>query len=70
MAISAEKMITIGKAQGLFSKWFGTFIPYKLAIKVGIIKIMEMEASCFMTTFRLFEMTDANASIIPLWMSE
>jgi hypothetical protein len=56
---------TAGNAQFQFSMELGTFIPYKLATKVGIIKIIEMEVSCFMTTFRLFEITDAKASIIP-----
>jgi len=48
----------------------GTFIPNILDIKVGIIKMIEMVVSCFITTLRLFEITEANASIMPLWISE
>ncbi|MNE51797.1 hypothetical protein D3C80_1464430 [compost metagenome] len=52
----------------LSSRPFGTFIPYKLAINVGIIKMMEIEVICFIILFILFEITDAYASIIPVKM--
>ena len=44
----------------------GTFIPQKLAIIVGIDITIVMIARTFITIFRLFEITDAYASIVPL----
>ena len=52
-----------------FLPMFGTFIPKKLDTNVGIIKIMVMMVSCFITMFKLLEITDAKASIIPAKMS-
>ena len=45
-----------------FAKGRGTFIPKKLVIKVGTIKINEMVVSFFMTIFKLLEITEAKAS--------
>ena len=44
----------------------GTFIPQKLAIIVGIDITIVMIARTFITMFRLFEITAAYASIVPL----
>jgi hypothetical protein len=65
-----EPKIIEGNAQTECSIKLGTFIPKILAIRVGIIRMIEMSVSCFITTFRLLEITDAKASIIPLWISE
>ena len=59
-----------GKAQYDSSIKLGTFIPKILAINVGIISMIEISVNCFITTLRLFDITEANASIIPLWISE
>ena len=64
-----EPKIINGNAHGKFSMPLGTFIPNKLAIKVGIIKRIEMSVSCFITTLRLLEITEAKASIIPAKIS-
>ena len=40
------------------------FIPYALKIMVGILITIVMTDKTFMTSFRLLEITDANASII------
>ena len=47
---------------GILSK----FIPKKLAIIVGIDKTIVTVAKNFITIFKLLDITDANASIIPL----
>ena len=57
-----------GNANGLFSKKFGTFIPKKLEIAVGMEMAIVMIVSDFITIFRLLEMIDAKASIMPLRM--
>ena len=44
-------------------------MPKKLTIKVGTIKMSEITVKRFMTMFRLFEITEANASIMPERMS-
>ena len=45
-----------------------TFIPQKLAIMVGIARIMVMEVSSFMVTERLLEMMDAKAFMVEVVM--
>lgn len=40
-----------------------TFIPQKLAIIVGIAKIIVIDVKNFMTIFKLFEIMDANVSV-------
>lgn len=55
---------TIQKPNGLFVKGSpATFMPHKLATIVGIVKIIVMRVSTFITIFKLLEITDANASI-------
>ena len=55
------------KQKIITSKKIGqTFIPYILATIFGIIRIMVTAVSCFMITFRLFEIIEAKASIIPV----
>ena len=56
---SIEIIITIKNPYGFSSKEFGTFIPYKLAIKVGNINIIEMDVIRFITIFKLLEITEA-----------
>ena len=51
---SIEITITIKNPYGFSSKEFGTFIPYKLAIKVGNINIIEMDVIRFITIFKLY----------------
>ena len=50
---------TIQKPNGFACSEFGTFIPYKLAITVGIINRMDMDVICFMMLFMLLEITEA-----------
>lgn len=64
--ITNEPRIIAGIAHDEFSIEFGTFIPKILAINVGIINIIDIRVNCFITTFRLLEITEAKASIIPL----
>ena len=68
----AEKNIVIlkiiAKAWGLCSKGTSTFIPKKLATIVGIDRMIVTEVRNFITIFKLLEMTDAYASIVPLRM--
>ncbi len=59
-----ELIIIVGIAQDEFSNELGTFIPNTLAISVGIMSIIEIRVNCFITTFRLFDITDAKASIM------
>ena len=59
----------IGKPYGLSCNELGTFIPYRLAMRVGIMRIREIEVSCFMISPILFPITEAYASIIPARMS-
>ena len=47
---------------------FITFIPHKLAISVGIDSTIVSDVRIFITMLRLFEITEANASIVPLKM--
>lgn len=61
-----EIMMIPKNAKLEFSRKLGTFIPYKLAIRVGIINKIEIDVSRFITMLRLFDITDAKASIIPL----
>ena len=56
---SIEITITIKNPYGFSSKEFGTFIPYKLAIKVGNINIIEMDVIRFITILKLLEITEA-----------
>ena len=67
-----EKKIVIKKmivnAWGTFSKGLSTFIPKKLATIVGSAIIIVTEVRNFMTIFRLLEMTDAYASMVPVRM--
>ena len=50
----------------LSEKGTGTFIPHKLKMMVGTARIIVIDAKNFITIFRLFEITDAYASIVPL----
>ena len=54
-----EITITIKKPYGFSSSELGTFIPYKLAINVGNIKIIEIEVNRFITIFKLLDITEA-----------
>ena len=63
---SIEITITIKNPYGFSSKEFGTFIPYKLAIKVGNINIIEMDVIRFITIFKLLEITEAKVPIMLL----
>ena len=53
------------KPAGLSVHGTGTFMPQKLETIVGIAMTIVIEASTFMTMLRLFEMTEAKASIMP-----
>ena len=44
-------------------------MPKKLAISIGMVRMMVMEVSRRITMLRLLEMTEAKASIMPLKMS-
>lgn len=57
--ISNEINNTIQNPKGFSCKLLGTFIPYKLAINVGIINIIEIDVNRFIITFRLLEITEA-----------
>lgn len=63
-----DMMKTIKKASGLFANGISTFIPKKLATMVGIDKTIVIDAKNFMTIFKLLEMIEAKASIVPLRM--
>ena len=67
--VTTQIPMTIQKPHHLPSKGTPTFIPHKLAINVGTEMMSVMTASSFITTFRLFEMTEAYASIVPDKMS-
>ena len=56
---------TIKNPIGWDAQGTGTFIPKKLAIIVGIAITIVTEARNFMTMFRLLEITEAKASIMP-----
>ena len=66
-AIDTKEMII--KPYVFSCKELGTFIPYKLAINVGIISNTDKAVIRFIMIFRLLEITDANASIVPLRIS-
>ena len=66
---TTDTKITIQIPYLLSSKSLGTFIPYKLAIKVGIIKIIDIEVICFIIVFILLEITEAYASMVPVKIS-
>ena len=57
--------IIIANPKKLSSKGTGTFIPQKLEIKVGIAKIIVIEVNVYITPFKLFEIIEAYASIVP-----
>ena len=63
-----DMMKIIKNALGLFANGISTFIPKKLATMVGIDKTIVIDAKNFMTIFRLLEMIEAKASIVPLRM--
>lgn len=67
--ISIEIPVTIANPCISFENGNGTFIPQILAINVGNDKTIVIDANNFITTFRLFEITEAYASIVPLRMS-
>ena len=50
---------------GLFSNGNFTFIPQKLEIIVGTANIIVTEVKNFITPFKLFEIIEAYASIVP-----
>ena len=54
------------KDQGCSWKGNATFIPYKLKIMVGIDRTIVMDVSVFITIFKLLEITEAKASMVPL----
>ena len=60
-------IITINP-NGLSCNGSPTFIPQKLDIIVGTASIIVIDVSVFITPFRLFEIIDAYASIVPLKM--
>ena len=63
---AATRMITKPNIDPEFSKGTLTFIPQKLAIIVGIAKIMVMDVSNFMVVERLLEIMDEKASVVDL----
>lgn len=66
LEIANEIAMIIMKACGCPDSGTGTFIPKKLAIMVGIVKTIVIEVKNFMTMFKLLEITEAKASIVPL----
>ena len=56
-------------AMGECSSPLGTFIPYRLAIRVGSMRRMETLVIRFMIVFTLLEITLAKASIVPVRIS-
>jgi hypothetical protein len=67
---TSERVIVIitPNAIGSFCMGKPTFIPKKLDTMVGIARTIVMDVRSFMTMFRLFDTTDAKASIKPLRM--
>jgi hypothetical protein len=63
--MSTETTIIPIKEKLSCEKGSGTFMPKKLAIMVGIIKIMVTEVSRLTTIFKLFEMMELKKSIVP-----
>ena len=58
----------IAKAKGYSANGNATFIPKKLDTIVGRLTTIVIDAKTFITTFKLFEIIDAKASIIELRM--
>lgn len=56
--------ITIQKACSFSEKGTRTFMPYKLAIKIGMDKMMVTEVKNLMVIFRLFEIMEECAPIM------
>ena len=54
---------------GISEPGIGRFMPKKEKIIVGIARIIVSPARTFMTLFKLFEMMEAKASIVPVKMS-
>jgi len=50
-------------SQPEFEKGRGTFMPKKLTIKVGTIKMSEITVKRFMTMFRLLEMMEGECAV-------
>jgi hypothetical protein len=69
MSVEQPKIIQKAKLESPL-KGNGTFIPKKLATKVGIISTSVMTVRRFITSFRLFDIIDANASIVLAKMFE
>ena len=71
MIIHNRAVTPNARAKPHFSPSPGThvFIPQMDATIEGIEIISVIEVKTFITTFKLFEMIEANASIVPLRMS-
>ena len=70
IAVSTTQIpITTPKPHSVPSNGTPTFIPHKLATSVGMEMISVITASSFITTFKLLEITEAYASMVPDKMS-
>jgi hypothetical protein len=65
--VTTDIPIIIQKEKELL-RGISTFIPKKLAIIVGMAMTIVTEVRNYMTMFRLLEMTEAKASMVPLRM--
>lgn len=69
-ARTIEPPIIRGNAKPEFVHIFGTFMPKKPDIIVGIAREIVIIVKDFMTLFRLLEIMEAKAFIMPLRMLE
>ena len=61
---TSDNMQITNAPVAVFCHGKGTFIPKKLKIMVGMVMIMVMEVSTFITEFRLLDMTELYASMV------
>ena len=66
--VTTANIIIITNPNGLFSNGNFTFIPQKLDIIVGIASTIVIDVKNFITTFKLLEIIEAYASIVPFKM--
>ena len=70
MSVNATEIsIIIGNPNLLFWNGMFTFIPQKLDTIVGTASTIVIDVKNFITPFRLFDIIDAYASIVPVRMS-
>ena len=62
---TTEIASTTQNPQALSPNGTATFIPHRLAMRVGMEMMRVTTVSSFMTMFTLLEMTEAYASIVP-----